>query len=166
MICPACQKQMVEEDFGGVAVDVCKNGCKGVWFDWMELSKLDEKNEGLGKALKDALHNPRQNDENRGEINCPKCNLPMHIHKYESAKEVNVDECYNCGGFFLDSGELHVIRDNFMSEEERKTYADKLLNSVPEYNQAESDLEKEKARNEAIRRFTRFVRISYYATGK
>ncbi len=166
MICPACQKQMIGEDFGGVKIDVCKDGCKGMWFDWMELCKLDEKNEGLGKALKDALNNPRNNDENRGQINCPKCGLPMHIHKYESTKEVNVDECYKCGGFYLDSGELRAIRDNFMNEEERDTYAAKLLDAAQGYKDAQEDLEKQKVRAEAIRRYTRFIRVSYYLTGK
>ena len=36
-----------EEDFGGVKVQVCRDGCKGIWFDWGELAKLDEKNEGV-----------------------------------------------------------------------------------------------------------------------
>jgi hypothetical protein len=47
MNCPVCSKAMVEKDFGGVRVDVCQDGCKGIWFDWMELIKLDEQNEGL-----------------------------------------------------------------------------------------------------------------------
>lgn len=166
MKCPVCQKEMVEQDFGGVKVDVCKDGCKGIWFDWFELSKLDEKNEGLGNALKQALNYPRINDEKRAQVNCPKCNLPMHIHKYQSSKEVNVDECYNCGGFFLDSGELKTVRDTFMSEQERAEYEEKLFNELPSYQQAQRDLEKDKVRTEAVRRYTRFLRLSYYMTGE
>src|SRR5437868_4029401 len=105
MNCPVCKTTMPERDFGGVKVNVC-DGCKGIWFDWFELAKLDEKNEGVGQALQDALHSSRVNDENRGPIPCPKCNLPMHRHQFKYDKEINVDECYNCGGFFLDSGEL------------------------------------------------------------
>jgi len=157
---------MSEQDFGGILVDICKDGCKGIWFDWVELGKLDEKNEGLGNALKKALGFPRLNDENRGKINCPKCNIPMHIHKYQSSKEVNVDECYNCGGFFLDSGELQTIRDTFMSEEERQAYADKLLKDLPAYQEATEDLDKQNKRAEAIRKYTKFLRVSYYLTGK
>ncbi|UCC96213.1 MAG: zf-TFIIB domain-containing protein [Candidatus Omnitrophota bacterium] len=166
MKCPACQKVMTEQDFGGVKVDVCKDGCKGIWFDWLELRKLDEKNEGLGNALKEALNYPRVNDENRSRIKCPKCNIPMHTHKYESSKEVNVDECYKCAGFFLDSGELKVIRDAFMSEEECEAYTSKLLAGIPEWQEAQKDLDKQKARADAIRRYTRFLRISYYLKGK
>ncbi len=166
MRCPVCEKEMVEENFGGIRVDVCREGCKGIWFDWLELMKLDEKNEGFGKALKDALHFPRSNKEDRERINCPKCNIPMQVHKYQSSKEVNVDECYSCGGFFLDSGELKEIRDNFMSEEEENAYMEKLLKESPVFQQAQKDLEKEKIRTEAIRRYTRCLRLSYYMTGK
>ncbi|MBA7638567.1 hypothetical protein ES703_46223 [subsurface metagenome] len=55
----------------------------------------------------------------------------MHAHKYSKAKEVNVDECYGCGGFFLDSGELKVIRENYMSESERDIYVQKLVADTP-----------------------------------
>lgn len=157
---------MVEKDFGNVTVDVCENGCKGIWFDWAELIKLDEKNEGFGAVLKEALAYPQSNDENRGQLKCPKCGIPMHTHKYKSSKEVNVDECYVCGGFFLDSGELKTIRETFMSEEEEEAYAKKLIQSIPEFRDAKQNLEQEKTRAQAIRNMTRFFRLSYYVTGK
>ncbi|RKY36356.1 MAG: hypothetical protein DRP78_03900, partial [Candidatus Omnitrophota bacterium] len=152
---------MFEQNFGGVKVDLCDN-CKGIWFDWMELVKLDESNEGFGNALKDALADSRTNDESRGKLNCPKCGLPMHIHKYVSAKEINVDECYKCGGFFLDSGELRYIRDNFMSNDERIAYTKKIVDGIPEYARQLEDLEKNKLRNQAISNYTKFLRLSYY----
>ncbi|MFH1062610.1 MAG: zf-TFIIB domain-containing protein [Candidatus Omnitrophota bacterium] len=166
MICPVCKADMVLENFGELSVDVCKNGCKGMWFDWMELGKLDEQNEGLGNALQEALSFERVNEADRGKINCPKCKLPMHIHVYASAKEINVDECYQCGGFFLDSGELKAIRESFMTEAEREAYAAKLLKDIPGLAEAKDNLEKEKARTKAIGRLTKFIRVSYYATGK
>ena len=162
MKCPACGNEMVEKDLGGVMVDICENGCKGMWFDWFELSRLDEKNEGFGAALKAALNHPRVNDENRGPVNCPKCNIPMHVHKYQSSKEVNVDECYACGVFFLDSGELQAVRDAFMSDEEREAYANKLTEGIPEKKEAEGNLEKQQSRTAAIDKFTRYLRVSYY----
>lgn len=166
MKCPVCETKMVEQDFGGIKVDVCRDGCKGIWFDWLELRRLDETNEGTGNALLEALHSPRVNDENRDELKCPKCGIPMHHHLHKSDKEVNVDECYKCGGFFLDSGELVEIREHHMSEEEEEAYAQKLLNNLPVYQQGLRDLDKEKLRAEAIRRYTRFIRLSYYMTGR
>lgn len=130
MICPACGISMVEEDFGGILIDVCKNGCKGIWFDWGELKDLDENHEGVCTALEEALKSPRKNDADRDPLKCPKCGMKMREHKYRNTKEVNVDECYACGGFFLDSGELKQIRDNYMSEDERETYVQRLVSET------------------------------------
>jgi Zn-finger nucleic acid-binding protein len=166
MKCPACEKEMVEKNFGGVMVDVCENGCKGIWFDWCELSKLDETSEGAGKALNEALDVPAKEEGDRGQIKCPKCGLAMHVHKYQCSKEVDVDECYACGGFFLDAGELSLIRDSFMDEKAQEEFAEKLVNSVPEYARAEMDHEKAQARVAAVKRMTRFVRLSSVLRGR
>ena len=149
MNCPACGALMVEEDFGGVQVDVCRNGCRGIWFDWGELKELDENHEGFGAALEEALKSPRVNDANREQLKCPKCEIGMHVHKYSSAKEVSVDECYGCGGFFLDSGELKEIRDNYMSEQEQEAYMQKLLGEKPVYKEMGIDAEKSQLRTKA-----------------
>ena len=164
MKCPVCSKEMVQENFG-INVDVCENGCKGIWFDHGELVNLDEKDEGLGKALIAALNYPRDNEGKRGQLLCPKCKIPMQIHKYKRSKEVNVDECYNCSGFFLDSGELTEIRDTYMSDEEVHAYMQKLIEEIPEYQMEKADLERIERRTEAIRKYTKFMRISYW-TGK
>jgi len=131
MNCPVCGISMVKKDLGNVSVDVCENGCKGIWFDRGQLKDLDESHEGFGKALEEALKSPRATDTNRGPLKCPKCDLEMHEHKYKNAKQVDVDECYSCGGFFLDSGELSQIRDNHMNEEERDAYVQKLIEDTP-----------------------------------
>jgi len=166
MKCPVCGKEMVEENFGGVVVDLCRIGCNGIWFDWMELTKLDEQNEGLGAALEDALDNPRVNDESRGKIDCPKCGIPMYKHIHLRTKEIDVDECVNCGAFFLDSGELKATRDTYMSDEEEKEYLDSLLGDIPDYQAAQENIKMMKARNEALRKYTRFLRLGYYMTGR
>lgn len=158
MNCPACGTAMVEEDFGGIKVDICRNGCEGLWFDWTELARLDEKDEGCGKALEDALGSSRVN-ESRSPLQCPKCQKVMHIHRYSASKEVNVDECYNCGGFFLDSGELKTIRDTHMTEEEQEAYIEKLIAEIPEYARSQADLEKESLRAKAIKKYTKFISL-------
>jgi Zn-finger nucleic acid-binding protein len=152
---------MVEEDFGGVQVDVCRKGCKGIWFDWQELVQLDEDNEGAGEALEEALRSPRFNQEDREKLFCPKCGMAMHAHKYSSAKE-----CYGCGGFFLDSGELKEIRDQYMSEEERDAYVNKLLADIPEFKEMEEETRREKAkmRTSAGRKLGGFLRRSIFSS--
>ncbi len=166
MNCPVCNGVMAEKDFGDVTVDVCEDGCKGIWFNWMELTRLDEKNEGFGEALAEAMNSPRVNDENREPLKCPKCGLVMHTHKYKSSKQVNVDECYQCGGFFLDSGELGVIKESFMSEEERDLYIQSLLSETPEFQGNEEQIAKLKAKKEAAYNMTKHFTLSYYMNRK
>jgi len=62
MKCPVCSKDMAAKNFG-IQVDICEDGCKGIWFDQGELKMLDEKDEGLGAALEGALRCPRSNDQ-------------------------------------------------------------------------------------------------------
>jgi Zn-finger nucleic acid-binding protein len=86
----------------------------------------------------------------------------MHTHKYKRDKEVNVDECYNCGGFFLDSGELTDIRNNYMSDAEVSAYVDKMISSVPGYSEEMKKLDAEQKRLEAIQKLTKFLTVSYW----
>ena len=86
----------------------------------------------------------------------------MHTHKFKRDQEVNVDECYNCGGFFLDSGELKEIRDNYMSDAEVKAYTDKIANAVPEYAQATQELDEEKSRLQSIENLTGLLTLHYW----
>jgi len=152
---------MTTEDFG-IEVDVCANGCKGIWFDHGELRELDEQNEGLGVALEAALRSPRRNDAERGRITCPRCNIPMHTHRYDRAQAVNVDECYGCGGFFLDSGELTGIRDHFMDDAEVAAYAQQMASTVPEYTHELHDTQVGEKRRQAIQKLTRFLTLRYW----
>jgi len=161
MNCPVCAKEMVKENFG-IDVEVCNNGCKGIWFDHGELQLLDQPGEGMGPALEAALRSPRNNHGQRGQIKCPKCSIPMHTHKFERDKEVNVDECYGCGGFFLDSGELNEIRNNYMSDAEVKAYADQLINAVPGYTDEVKKLQNEEKRIKAVGKFTDILKKDYW----
>ena len=53
-----------------------------------------------------------------------------------------------------------------MTEEEEEAYARKLIQDVPEYQEARKNLELEKTRTQAVKRLTRFLRVSYYVTGE
>jgi len=152
---------MVRQNFG-VNVDVCESGCKGIWFDRGELRMLDEHDEGLGAALEAALQSPRQNDGQRGPLTCPACHIPMHTHAYKRDQEVNLDECYKCGGIFLDSGELKEIRDHYLSDAQVKAYADQLIASVPGYGEAMKNMEARQQRAENVQRLTRFLTVNYW----
>jgi Zn-finger nucleic acid-binding protein len=157
---------MTEQDFGGVKVNVCTEGCQGLFVGWIALAKLEKTNQGMSDALQAALKYPRHNDANRGPLTCPVCNIPMHHHLFQHDNEVNVDECYKCGSFFLDSGELNEIREHMMTPEQEEAYAQKLLDASPAFQGMAQEEHRDRQRADAIAHYTRFLRVSYYMTGK
>ena len=134
----------------------------GMWLPWLELGKLDTQDKGFGDLLKQALASPRHKDLDRPALNCPNCHEPMHRHLCNEDKGVSIDECYDCGGIFLDSGELEDIREHHMSESEREAYANKLIANIPEYQGAMMNLEREQDRARGLQRFAHFVMGSSY----
>jgi Zn-finger nucleic acid-binding protein len=42
---------------------------------------------------------------------CPRCpDVKLHRHFFSAKRRVEVDQCPNCGGYWLDAGELAQIR--------------------------------------------------------
>jgi uncharacterized protein len=136
MRCPACGNSLQSVAVGDVTVDVCKRGCGGIWFDNHELKKFDEPHEADGQALLEIERNPRISVDYNKRRNCPICdNIVMMRHFFSVQRQVEIDECPNCGGVWLDCGELARIRALFPSEDERKkaaqAYFDEVLGPAP-----------------------------------
>ena len=111
MKCPACFNELTEIQVGNLAVDVCQGGCGGIWFDAFELQQVDEQDEAAGEPL---LHIQRHEqlvlDPSR-KRECPRCpGAKLHRHFFSAKRRVEVDQCPNCGGYWLDAGELAMIR--------------------------------------------------------
>ena len=117
---------MVQSDFGAVAVDFCRAGCGGLWFDWSELARVDEPDEGVGEALDAALECPAAPERAR-PLRCTRCDIPMQEHRYQGVPRVLIDECYGCRGLFLDPGELRAIRDALEERTRRHSKVEHLL---------------------------------------
>ena len=119
--CPACGEKMVKVFMPsqGVNLDVCVNGCGGIYFDNREFSKFDAPHDDI-TPLMDVLKNKQFNKIDEAKIRkCPVCKANM-VKNYASPKhEIQVDECYSCGGKFLDYQELDKIRTQYTTEEDR-----------------------------------------------
>ncbi|MCH8217393.1 MAG: zf-TFIIB domain-containing protein [Planctomycetes bacterium] len=169
MKCPACDNQLEQRIVGDVAVDVCNNGCAGIWFDNFELEKFDEKHEAAGESLLQIERNPEISVDHSQKRHCPKCETQKMLKHFMSVKrEVEVDECPNCGGFWLDAGELGQIRDQFETQTDREQAAHAYFSDT-----FGGDLEKmlaqggeKQKRARSIARIFRFVSPSYYIPGK
>lgn len=121
LLCPACQKTMkkIFMPKQGFHLDVCLDGCGGIYFDNREFKYFDEQHENMD-ALIEAIEGKEFEKVDRNLIRkCPACGSDM-VKNYSSVrKEIQIDECYFCGGKFLDNGELSKIREEYATEADR-----------------------------------------------
>ena len=112
-------------------VDVCRGGCGGIWFDKFELNKFDEPHESAGEELLEIEQDESIIVDHTKRFKCPRCDdVVMMRHFFSVKKDVEVDECPGCGGFWLDAGELGKIRGLFNTEEERHKAAKEYFSKV------------------------------------
>lgn len=153
-----------------MSVDVCDGGCGGIWFDHYELSKVDEQGEAAGAGLLDVAIDPAVHVDLEQRRLCPSCTdgVVMMRHFTSVERKVTIDECPECGGIWLDPGELRGIRTEFGTDEERQAAADAYFDHVfgPQLaaEHAKSQAELERAQHFA--RAFRFICPSYYLPGK
>jgi Zn-finger nucleic acid-binding protein len=111
MKCPACFNELTEFQVGNVAVDACHGGCGGIWFDAFELEKVDEERETAGEPLLNIPRDERLVVDSSRKRECPRCaGVKLHRHFFSAKRRVEVDQCPNCGGYWLDARELALIR--------------------------------------------------------
>lgn len=170
MNCPACGHVLSTRTVGGVTVDVCDGGCGGIWFDHFELQKVDEEAESGGEQLLDVRRDPGVLVDPAKRYSCPKCaDLPVLMRHFWSVKRaVTMDECPECGGIFLDAGELASIRHEFSTHEAKEAAADAYFKEVVDpllEREHEKSIE-ELARAQKFAHAFRFICPSYYAPGK
>ncbi len=115
--CPACGRVMKKIFLPqvGVNIDICADGCGGLFFDNKECEKVNEQSEDVSKIieiLKDKKF--KKTDETEIRI-CPVCGNNMVKNFASPKRQVVVDDCYICGGKFLDYGELEKIRAEYNS---------------------------------------------------
>jgi len=131
MNCPACGRVLAEITVSGLAVDVCRGGCGGIWFDQLELAKVDDQEETAGAELLDIQRDPSAKVDAKARRHCPKCReITMLRHFYGPKQKVEVDECGKCGGIWLDAGELAAIRSEYKNHDERHQAAHSFAQSV------------------------------------
>ena len=169
MKCPACPNQLQQMTIGDVTVDVCKGGCGGIWFDNFELKKFDEPHEAAGEALLDIECDGSIVVDRNKRLNCPKCdNVVMMRHFFSIKKQVEVDECPGCAGFWLDAGELRAIRTLFDTEEQKHQAAEDYFNDVfgDKFTKMEPESQEKAEKARKVANMFRFICPSYYIPGK
>jgi Zn-finger nucleic acid-binding protein len=117
MKCPACFNALTQMQVGNLQVDVCQDGCGGVWFDAFELQQADEEDEAVGEPLLKIRRDPLVVVDPARKRECPRCiGVKLHRHFFSAKRRVQVDQCPNCSGYWLDAGELAQIRAEKMED--------------------------------------------------
>lgn len=169
MNCPACNHALTSITSNGVTVDVCDGGCGGLWFDHFEFKKFDEPSEPAVELLQ-VRRDPNVVVDTSKRYTCPHCtdDVVMMRHFSSVKRAVTIDECPECGGVWLDAGELARVRGEFQSEDARHAAADAYFAEVvdpilaAEHAKDEADLERAQRFSHALR----FACPSYYLPGK
>jgi Zn-finger nucleic acid-binding protein len=96
---------------GGVDVDVCED-CGGLWLDRLELDLFADAASVMGDALTAHLRQLTTSlVDHSVRPRCPRHpDVVMMRRPYSATVPVEVDECPECGGTWLDAAELTAIR--------------------------------------------------------
>lgn len=106
MNCPACWRPMYETAVREVTVDVCKDGCAGVWFDAWELRKLEEGESADGAFLRVLRPRIDTDPERRARRFCPRDRVPLRRTFLGAEVALEIDTCSACKGLWIDPGEI------------------------------------------------------------
>jgi len=110
--CPACGCEMTKVFIAekSINVDVCDNGCGGIYFDNQEIQEFNEESADLSEIQNLTRGKNFPPVDNSKVRICPSCGTKM-------AKTfvfgVQIETCYNCGGLFLDNGVFEIVRSHF-----------------------------------------------------
>jgi Zn-finger nucleic acid-binding protein len=111
MNCPACDHVLSSRRLAGIPVDICHGGCGGLWFDAFELAKVDESHELTDEELLRPKLNLAAQVGDAPKRPCPRCaGVRLRRHFFSPQRQVEIDTCPQCGGVWLDAGELQRIR--------------------------------------------------------
>ncbi|HEB93240.1 MAG TPA: hypothetical protein ENI94_07195 [Gammaproteobacteria bacterium] len=134
MKCPRTRKLLKPIKVAGIDLDISE-GCGGIWFDNFELDKLNQSSIAMGEVLIEHLreyHNPLVDVNKR--LNCPRDTDVIMMRRFYSSKfQIEIDECPQCGGIWLDAEELEKIRELFPDHEDyqntQKRFVEEVMSS-------------------------------------
>jgi Zn-finger nucleic acid-binding protein len=107
MNCPACKNTLREKAAGGMTLDICYGGCGGIWFDAVELQGVTARAAASLHTIWQIPHSDVKLTEPRF---CPRCAGRVLDRKwFSNARQVEIDQCPQCGGIWLDAGEFTRI---------------------------------------------------------
>ena len=96
LTCPACGKQM-EKVFipsEGINLDICTEGCGGIYFDNREFKEFDEKNEDISKILEKLEGKTFETVDETLTRHCPNCGGVMVKNHSSIKQDIQMDDAF------------------------------------------------------------------------
>jgi Zn-finger nucleic acid-binding protein len=113
MKCPACNRTLGEFRATTFKIDICKDGCSGIWFDADEFGKCDQAKEPFPKELLRVKRNADVVIDRNKNRHCPRCTTAtLSRISLDKDRGLEIDQCPTCQGHWLDIGELENIRQH------------------------------------------------------
>ena len=113
--CPKCVGLLETKEVGelqkyAVVIDQCPM-CKGIWLDEGELSKLLKDKLGFDDEVPEEEFHQHWKDDffDLKKAKCPRCKKEMQRVKSAQDSRVTTDYCLECGGTWLDGGEIREL---------------------------------------------------------
>ena len=115
LTCPNCKAELVPKIIGGIEIDYCENGCKGIWFDEGELKKIREvpdKCETFTEVEGSFVTKPKAESLQEEKRMCPRCeNEELYKYNWDMNSNIFLDSCSKCNGMWMDAGELQGMNE-------------------------------------------------------
>ncbi|MEJ2695948.1 MAG: zf-TFIIB domain-containing protein [Candidatus Sulfobium sp.] len=115
MNCPRDEQQLEPATYEGhITVHTCP-GCGGMWLPKGELEEIEEiaghDYTGELSRIPDVIGNAYEmaRQLNARGFPCPSCGAVTESTEYAYCSQVVIDKCPECGGIWLDKGELEAI---------------------------------------------------------
>ena len=157
--CPACGKEMkkifIPEQ--GINLDICTEGCGGIYFDNREFDDFDEQNENISTIIENLEGKNFSKPATNNTRICPNCGTKMVKNNSSVHKTIEIDECYACGAKFLDNNELVKIRAEYENNDQRDEDILRYL-----YKEVGQELAQQEQRYSQINPNKTFVRKLFY----
>lgn len=108
--CPKCDVYMKREEVEipgpNMVIDYCSQ-CGSYWFDKGELNKY------IKDKRPDKMLRKSSGLEAWGKPECPRCGGEITL---KFIRDLEIDHCKDCGGIWLDHGELKMLQESDLDE--------------------------------------------------
>lgn len=109
--CPKCATPLTRVQEEGINHHTC-GGCFGTWIERVRLIRLVRlalPPAAASQPLEELAALVAESDTKQ-MLRCPECATPMRRDRYHPLIPVNLDQCPKCQGYWLDAGELTLLR--------------------------------------------------------